>query len=158
MTEQNFIHSTPPQQPLNKQHVKNYWSKTCPFFPNPSQNCFNYLTISNTLQAWWKANNMINFTLSPCTLTPPWQNPDLWINNQPIKCKKWRDKGITHLHHLFTNNLLSSYLHPTPQYHYQQKNGKRTSISIRITTSGHKSVNLPFKCPEILIYNWSNTR
>ena len=47
--------------------------------------------------------------MTPCAHTPIWHNPDIIINKSPIVGTKWKEKGITHLHHLFKNNTLLSF-------------------------------------------------
>ena len=42
--------------------------------------------------------------------------PDILINKSPIVGTKWKEKGITHLHHLFKNNILLSFQELVQKY------------------------------------------
>lgn len=46
--------------------------------------CFQSMTISSTLTAWWKALQITNSTVVPSPRTPIWNNPDLCINKKNI--------------------------------------------------------------------------
>lgn len=79
-----------------------------PFISNTIKchNCFKNTAIAITLTAWWKVNKIKNTTISPTTQTPIWKNPDFTANKSPLTGTKWKEKGITHLHHIFNRNTL----------------------------------------------------
>lgn len=70
---------------------------------------FDNLTISSTLKAWWKTIKITKSSLTPCKLTPIWHNPDFQLCKKPIYFPSWQQKGITHLHHVFTNDHFISF-------------------------------------------------
>ncbi|XP_051807419.1 uncharacterized protein LOC127534961 isoform X1 [Acanthochromis polyacanthus] len=78
--------------------------------------------ITNELcSAWWKALEIANSKLEPCKFSPIWYNPDFQVNNQPLHLAVWEQNGITHLHHLFSDNTFMSYTNLLQKY--KIKNG-----------------------------------
>lgn len=89
-----------------------------PFLPpkikkNP---LFKTPTIAATLTAWWKLHQINNTPLSPSKYTPIWHNPELTLNNKPVNFQSWAKKGITHLHHIITNNTIIPLTDLTQEY------------------------------------------
>lgn len=63
--------------------------------------CFKNISISVTLRAWWKCNEVLGYNLALNKSAPIWSNPDFLINKKTIFFKLWNQQGITHIHHLF---------------------------------------------------------
>ncbi|KAI2645914.1 LINE-1 retrotransposable element ORF2 protein [Labeo rohita] len=95
--------------------------------------------IKTTLTAWWQTNTLTNHVLTPHINSPIWNNPDFTINHSPLSNNKWKEKGITHLHHLFPGNTFITFtelmqrfnLGKEHYYYYLQiKNSIKTTTGI----------------------------
>lgn len=96
---------------LEQNHCKDTSISDLVFLPKSIQKMpyFNNITIASTLTAWWQVNKINKSPLTSCRHTPIWFNPDFQLCNKPIHFPSWRQKGITHLHHLFENNQFISF-------------------------------------------------
>lgn len=47
--------------------------------------------------------------MQPSLFTPVWHNPDFLVNKSPMTGTKWKEKGITHLLHIFENKTLLTF-------------------------------------------------
>lgn len=89
---------------------------------------FKSITISTTLTAWWRTIKITGASTTLCKYTPIWHNPDFQLHSHPLHFPLWDKKGITHLHHLFENNIFISFQTLNQKYgvgrgeflHYQQ--------------------------------------
>lgn len=86
-------------------------SQSCLFFTQTikKHSCFKVPTISSSLTAWWKFHNITNTQLSHLKLTPIWNNPDFTCNNKTLNFNTWKNKGITHLQHIFVSGNFSTF-------------------------------------------------
>lgn len=71
--------------------------------------CFKNPLISSTLTAWWKTLEIYKSQLTLFMHTRLWHNPDLQLNKSPPHFSTWKQKGITHLHHLFQDHSFISF-------------------------------------------------
>ena len=71
--------------------------------------CFKNPMIASTLLAWWKTLEITGSHLQPGVLSPIWHNPDFVNNKTPLYLNTWAEKGVTHLYHLFDDNILMAY-------------------------------------------------
>lgn len=101
--------------------------------------------IKTTLTAWWQINTLTKHELKPHINSPIWYNPDFTINKNPLNNINWKEKGITHLHHLFTGNTFATFIELTQKYNlgkeqYYYYLQIRNSIK---TTIGNKDIAQP---------------
>lgn len=101
--------------------------------------------IKTTLTAWWQINTLTKHELIPHINSPIWYNPDFTINKNPLNNINWKEKGITHLHHLFTGNTFATFIELTQKYNlgkeqYYYYLQIRNSIK---TTIGNKDIAQP---------------
>ena len=48
-------------------------------------------------------------TVTPSTRSPIWNNPDFTINRKPLNFTSWKQKGITHLHHIVQDSKIINF-------------------------------------------------
>ncbi len=73
--------------------------------------CFQNISIASALTAWWKTVHIKGSTVAPSTRSPIWNNPDFTINRKPVNFTLWKDKGITHLHHIIQESKVIKFQH-----------------------------------------------
>ena len=73
--------------------------------------CFQNISIASALTAWWKTIHIKGSTVAPSTHSPIWNNPDFTINRKPVNFTLWKDKGITHLHHIIKDSKVINFQH-----------------------------------------------
>lgn len=101
--------------------------------------CFKAPTIGSSLTAWWKFHTITNTKYSPSKLTPIWNNPAFTCNKKTLNLLTWKDKGITHLQHLFINGKYLTFADLVQEYgitnkhflqYLQVKEAIKTTINI----------------------------
>lgn len=57
--------------------------------------------------AWWQINTLTHTHTTHQLTYIIWHNSDFTINPSPLNNTKWKEKVISHLHHLFSSNSIS---------------------------------------------------